>query len=94
MPGRQARNGDAEYLDDTRRSARLSGIIVLGVFFGNGNTSHFEPLFDWQKIGNFSLFGAAFIPVIFAYSGWNAVTYIAGEVKDPGAKFPRALMYG
>ena len=72
----------------------LLGIIVLGIFFGNGNTSHFEPLFDWEKIGNSSLFGAAFIPVIFAYSGWNAVTYIAGEVKDPEKNLPRALMYG
>ena len=72
----------------------LLGIILLGVFFGNGNTSHFEPLFDWDKIGNSSLFGAAFIPVIFAYSGWNAVTYIAGEVKDPDRNLPRALMYG
>ncbi len=72
----------------------LLGIILLGIFFGNGNTSHFEPLFDWSKIGNSSLFGAAFIPVIFAYSGWNAVTYIAGEVKDPDRNLPRALMYG
>jgi APA family basic amino acid/polyamine antiporter len=72
----------------------LLGIIVLGAFFGNGNTSHFEPLFDWEKIGNSSLFGAAFIPVIFAYSGWNAVTYIAGEVENPDKNLPRALMYG
>ncbi len=72
----------------------LLGIILLGVFFGNGNTSHFEPLFDWHLIGNSSLFGAAFIPVIFAYSGWNAVTYIAGEVKDPDKNLPRALIYG
>jgi APA family basic amino acid/polyamine antiporter len=72
----------------------LLGIILLGVFFGNGNTSNFKPLFDWDKIGNSSLFGAAFIPVIFSYSGWNAVTYIAGEVKDPDKNLPRALMYG
>jgi APA family basic amino acid/polyamine antiporter len=78
----------------TLKIGALLGIIVFGVLFGKGNTSHFEPLFDWQKIGDFSLFGAAFIPVIFAYSGWNAVTYIAGEVKDPERNLPRALMYG
>jgi len=72
----------------------ILGIILLGIFFGDGNASHFKPLFDWEKIGNSSLFGAAFIPVIFAYSGWNAVTYIAGEVKDPDQNLPRALMYG
>jgi len=72
----------------------LLGIIFLGFFFGKGSTNHFEPLFDWQKIGDFSVFGAAFIPVIFAYSGWNAITYIAGEVKDPDENLPRALLYG
>lgn len=72
----------------------LLAIIVLGLLFGAGDSRHFEPLFDWEKIGNSSLFGAAFIPVIFAYSGWNAVTYIAGEVKDPEENLPRALFYG
>ncbi|MBM4260201.1 MAG: amino acid permease [Deltaproteobacteria bacterium] len=72
----------------------LLGIIVFGLLLGNGNSSHFTPLFDWEKIGNPSVFGAAFIPVIFAYSGWNAVTYIAGEVEDPERNLPRALFYG
>lgn len=72
----------------------LLGIIVFGVLFGSGNSSHFTPLFDWEKIGNPNVFGAAFIPVIFAYSGWNAVTYIAGEIKDPDKNLPRALLYG
>jgi APA family basic amino acid/polyamine antiporter len=71
----------------------LLGIIVLGVLFGKGNTEHFKPLFDWQKITNFSVFAAAFIPAIFAYSGWNAVIYIAGEVKDPEKNLPRALLW-
>ena len=72
----------------------LLAIIVFGALFGAGDTRHFEPLFDWEKIGNSSLFGAAFIPVIFAYSGWNAVTYIAGEVENPEENLPRALLYG
>jgi basic amino acid/polyamine antiporter, APA family len=71
----------------------LLGIILLGVLFGKGNTDHFKPLFDWQKITNFSVFAAAFIPAIFAYSGWNAVIYIAGEVKDPERNLPRALLW-
>jgi APA family basic amino acid/polyamine antiporter len=71
----------------------LVGIILLGVFIGKGDTTHFTPFFDWQKIGNFSIFAAAFIPVIFAYSGWNAVIYIAGEVKEPERNLPRALLW-
>ncbi|HEY1270192.1 MAG TPA: amino acid permease, partial [Candidatus Binatia bacterium] len=70
----------------------LIGIILLAIFIGRGDTAHFKPLFDWSKIGSFSLFGAAFIPVIFAYSGWNAIIYIAGEVKEPEKTLPRALL--
>jgi APA family basic amino acid/polyamine antiporter len=77
----------------TLKIGALLGIIFFGVLFGRGSTSHFDPLFDWQKITNFSVFAAAFIPVIFAYSGWNAVTYIAGEVKEPERNLPRALLW-
>ncbi|HEU4343989.1 MAG TPA: amino acid permease [Candidatus Binatia bacterium] len=76
----------------TLKIGSLAAIIFLGVFFGNGNMEHFRPLFDWEKITNLSLFGAAFIPAIFAYSGWNAIIYIAGEVKDPEKNLPRALL--
>jgi APA family basic amino acid/polyamine antiporter len=71
----------------------LVGIILLALFIGKGDTAHFTPFFDWAKIGNFSIFAAAFIPVIFAYSGWNAVIYIAGEVKEPERNLPRALLW-
>lgn len=37
---------------------------------------------------------AAYLPVYFAYSGWNAVVYVAGEVRDPGRNLPRALFLG
>jgi basic amino acid/polyamine antiporter, APA family len=77
----------------TLKIGSLLGIIVLGVLFGQGDTAHFSPLFDWQKITNFSVFAAAFIPAIFAYSGWNAVIYIAGEVKDPERNLPYALLW-
>lgn len=70
----------------------LLGIILLGVFLGEGDVGHFSPMFDWDKITDFDAFGAAFIPVIFAYSGWNAVIYIAGEVREPERNLPRALL--
>lgn len=76
----------------TLKIGSLLGIIFLGLFFGKGSVAHFAPLFDWEKITNLSLFGAAFIPAIFAYSGWNAIIYIAGEVKEPERNLPRALL--
>jgi APA family basic amino acid/polyamine antiporter len=31
---------------------------------------------------------------MFAYSGWNAASYVAGEVKDPARTLPRSLLLG
>lgn len=36
----------------------------------------------------------ALIPVLFAYSGWNAATYVSGEMRDPRRSLGRALGLG
>jgi APA family basic amino acid/polyamine antiporter len=37
---------------------------------------------------------AAFLQVYFAYAGWNAVSYVGGEVEAPARNLPRALLGG
>src|SRR5438270_11775319 len=39
-------------------------------------------------------FGAALIPVLFAYGGWQTACFVAGEMKDPRRDLPRALLAG
>jgi len=36
----------------------------------------------------------AYLPIYFAYSGWNAAIYIGGEIADPGKNLPRAVVGG
>ena len=36
----------------------------------------------------------AYLAAYFAYSGWNAVIYVAGEVETPQKNIPRALLGG
>ena len=36
----------------------------------------------------------ALLPVMFAYSGWNAAAYLAEEMRDPGRNVPLALGLG
>jgi APA family basic amino acid/polyamine antiporter len=38
--------------------------------------------------------GKAYLGVYFAYSGWNAVIYVGGEVHHPARNLPRALVGG
>jgi APA family basic amino acid/polyamine antiporter len=39
-------------------------------------------------------FGLSLIYVLYAYAGWNAAAYVAGEVKNPSRTVPLALTLG
>jgi APA family basic amino acid/polyamine antiporter len=39
-------------------------------------------------------FGAALIPVVFAYGGWQTACFLAGEVREPRKNLPRGLLLG
>ncbi len=36
----------------------------------------------------------AYLPVYFAYSGWNAAIFVGAEIRDPARALPRALVGG
>ena len=44
--------------------------------------------------GGFAGFAAAMIGALWAYDGWNNITFLAGEVKNPGRNLPLALIGG
>ncbi|HEX5758928.1 MAG TPA: amino acid permease [Thermoanaerobaculia bacterium] len=39
-------------------------------------------------------FGAALVPVLFAYGGWQTASFVAGEVREPRRNLPRGLLFG
>ena len=39
-------------------------------------------------------FGAAMVPVLFAYGGWQTSSFIAGEIREPRKNLPRGLVIG
>ncbi len=74
-------------------AATAIGSIVLFVLIGfatggghwSGVTQTSEATGRWWL---------ALIQVSFAYTGWNAAAYLAGEVKEPRKTLPRALIGG
>jgi APA family basic amino acid/polyamine antiporter len=45
----------------------------------------------WNSL---TAFGAALIPVQFAYGGWQTSCFVAGEVRQPQKNLPRGLLLG
>lgn len=39
-------------------------------------------------------FGAAMIPILFSYGGWQVANYVAEEMRDPERHLPRGLIMG
>ncbi|HEX7281630.1 MAG TPA: amino acid permease [Vicinamibacterales bacterium] len=65
--------------------------ILAGFAFGTGAFSNVTTSGSGVTAGNW-LF--AFIPVMLAFSGWNASAYVAEEIRDPGRNLPRSLAIG
>ncbi len=69
--------------------------IVAGVFVGNGDWGHFASVSGGvtENVPTMA-FAISLMYVSFAYSGWNAAAYIAGEIEHPERNLPRALIVG
>jgi basic amino acid/polyamine antiporter, APA family len=75
--------------------AAIGGIVFLGFSFGKGSVDHFFPLWGSPSSGTLvSAIGVAMIATLWSYDGWNGLTYLAGEVKEPQKTIPRALIIG
>jgi APA family basic amino acid/polyamine antiporter len=80
---------------------KVLGILLLvggALSIGSGDV---DSMFQASQISEpktgLDLFGASatsLIFVMFCYSGWNAASYLAGEMRDPGRDLPRALLTG
>lgn len=68
--------------------------IVAGFAHGNTTGVSFSPgSLSYAEIFTGG-FATNFVFVLYAYSGWNASVYIAGEIKNPERNLNRSLLYG
>lgn len=64
--------------------------IAVG-FLAVDNPQHFDSSFDWSALVS-SPYAISLIWVMFAYSGWNAATYIIGDIENPKKILAPALL--
>jgi APA family basic amino acid/polyamine antiporter len=70
----------------------LAALGILAFTGGQGSWEHFTPA--WQSGINLSLMGTALIAIMWTYDGWADLSFMGGEVKDPGRTLPMALIIG
>jgi APA family basic amino acid/polyamine antiporter len=78
----------------------IVALVACGLMIGRQFASEAQPQTasaaqpatnNWQLI---TAFGAALVPVLFAYGGWQTSCFIAGEVREPKKNLPRGLLIG
>jgi basic amino acid/polyamine antiporter, APA family len=70
----------------------LAALGLLAFTVGEGSVSHFTP--TWAPGINVSLIATALIAIMWTYDGWADLSFIGGEVKNPGRTLPMALIIG
>ncbi len=75
--------------------ALIIALLIAGYMSGKGNSVNFfsesgvaPGLAGWKTIG------LSLMWIMFAYSGWNASTYLGAEIKDPEKTLPLSLIIG
>ncbi len=78
--------------------AAIAMLIFCGYFFitATPEDANAFPTDGLQTTdyGLWASFGAAMIPVMFAYGGWQTSSFIAGELREPKKQLPRGLLLG
>ena len=72
----------------------IVGVIVAGCFVGHAQPVSFLPQSGDGGLVVSAPFAVSLVYVMFAYSGWNASTYIAGEVRNPARVLPLSVGLG
>jgi APA family basic amino acid/polyamine antiporter len=71
--------------------ALIAFIIVAGLGFGHAPAQSGLPL---QVPLTFAGFVAALVAALWAYDGWNNVSMVASEIREPQRNLPRSLIFG
>jgi APA family basic amino acid/polyamine antiporter len=71
----------------------ILSLIAAGIIGGKGDWAHLS-FSDAQASPSIGLSIVSLVFALYAYSGWNAAVYLAGEVTEPARTIPRALISG
>ena len=68
-------------------------VVVCFVYGGEGAGALREMMPSEGSRGTLAGLSLAMVAALWAFDGWVSVTFVAGEVREPGRILPRALSY-
>jgi APA family basic amino acid/polyamine antiporter len=72
--------------------ALIAAIVVIGLGSGQGSAANFSS--SIPAAGGMTGFFAALVAALWAYDGWNNVSMVSSEIKNPSRNLPLALIGG
>ena len=84
--------GNVQVLATVVKMTLIVGVIVVGLLSGKGDFSHLGA--HIVSAGGVAGFFAAMVSALWAYDGWNNVSMVSSEIRNPQRNLPRALILG
>jgi basic amino acid/polyamine antiporter, APA family len=74
--------------------AAIAMLVVCGLLWAPRAAAGAANAAPADSSGSLLSFGAAMMPVLFAYGGWQTASFVTGELRDPRRDLPRGLLLG
>lgn len=71
----------------------MAGLGLFAFAAGGGTVANFVTPSPAATV-TLSTMLTALVPIMWTYDGWSNLSFIGGEVKEPGRNLPRALILG
>ena len=72
----------------------LGLLAVAGLAAGWGHWAHFADRPPLADLPPFVTIVSSYVYISYGYTGWNAASYLAGEVEQPRRRLPQAILLG
>ena len=77
------------------KSGAIATLVFAGLFMVRSPHPVARPILDRApSLDLLTALGAAMVPVLFAFGGWQTANFVATEIKDPRRNLSRALILG
>ena len=75
--------------------AVIAAVVACGALLAGGPPAATRGVLDRPvSLDLVTSIGAAMVPVLFAYGGWQTANFVADEVREPRKNLPRGLLIG